>query len=53
MKSLSAVSSELTVPPVEPVLDVLVVPEVSVPLVSMVDVVAEVSVALVVVDVSM
>src|SRR4051795_7826711 len=49
-KSLSAGSSELTVPPVEPVLDVLVVPDVSVPLVSTVDVVADVSVPLVVVD---
>src|SRR3954464_9420429 len=52
-KSLSAGSSELTVPPVEPVLVVLVVPDVSVPLVSTVDVVADVSVPLVVVvDVS-
>jgi hypothetical protein len=51
--SLSAGSSELTVPPLEPVLVVLVVPDVSVPLVSTVDVVAEVSVPLVVVvDVS-
>src|SRR3954471_6886081 len=49
-KSLSAGSSELTVPPLEPVLVVLVVPDVSVPLVSTVDVVADVSVALVEVD---
>jgi hypothetical protein len=49
-KSLSAGSSELTVPPLEPVLVVLVVPDVSVPLVSTVDVVADVSVAVVDVD---